>query len=117
MNMPKIPENFFSVVENNIFSEDEKIDQTINSAMDSVWVIDNELSKEYFSKNSYNLLKANKDHLELVINAENIKNSNRDLTALTAAIERAKQAILLLDNSNTQQVDDFIQTILNEQQP
>lgn len=118
MNMPKIPENFSNIQLAIEPTEDEKIDRTINAALDSVWVIDNELSKEYFSQDSYNILKANVGHLEIVLNSENIKNSNRDLTKLQDAVTRGKTALGIINNTtvlNSNEVDAFIQEILNEQ--
>lgn len=97
MPMPKLPsQEVLSPAEP---TAAEKVAGTIRAARDSVWVIDQELSLETFRRESLNTLKANVGHLEIVVASEEVKSSGQDITDLTSAIARGKEAIALLESA------------------
>jgi hypothetical protein len=88
----------------------------LNSAKDSVSLIENELSKKYFHEDSLNLLTANVEHLKIVVNMEEVKESLYDLSDLHQAINNGTEAIKLLTikEPDQQKIDEFINSIINE---
>ncbi len=97
MHMPKLPENW-SVVNSEPLPVEHTVQDTLRIARDSVWVIEEELKLEYFRLESLSLLEANVGHLEIVVNSDEVKNSNEDYTDLVNAISLGKQAITILKN-------------------
>jgi hypothetical protein len=119
MPLPKIPNNFFEVT-NKLNTQKDEITTTLRAARDSVYVINKELSREYFRQESVSTLKANVEHLKIIVNQEDIKNSEHDISDLIKAINDGEEALSLIDpisegSKNTVIVDQFIDEVLNEQ--
>lgn len=73
----------------------QEIAQTISAARDSVWVINNEISKENISKDNVETTQRNVGHLNIVMSSEHVIGSGEDLSDLINAIEDGNQFIEL----------------------
>ena len=67
----------------------EEIKGAISAMRDSVWVINDEMTKEV-SKEVINTIERNIGHLELMMSKESITGSGEDLSDVTAAIDAGK---------------------------
>lgn len=66
---------------------EQEIAQTISAARDSVWVINDEMSKENISKENVATVQRNVAHLNIVMSIEHVTGSGEDLSDLTTAIQ------------------------------
>ena len=73
----------------------QEIAQTISAARDSVWVINNEISKENISKDNVETTQRNVGHLNIVMSSEHVIGSGEDLSDLINGIEDGNQFIEL----------------------
>ena len=73
----------------------QEIAQTISAARDSVWVINEEISKENITKEIVQTVQRNVSHLEIVMSIEHVTGSEEDLSDLTAAIEDGNTFVAL----------------------
>lgn len=75
----------------------ERVDRTVRSARDSVWVITDELQKrgenQELSSESRGNIQRNVAHLEIVMSDPKIVELGGDLSDLTAAIANGKAAL------------------------
>lgn len=82
---------------------EKEIRGTISAARDSVWVINEELSKENIKKENVQTVQRNVGHLEIVMSNEHITSFGEDLSDITNAISIGTAFIdehqdLLVDN-------------------
>lgn len=73
----------------------QEIAQTISAARDSVWVINEEISKENITKEIVQTVQRNVGHLELVMSNEYVTGSGEDLSDLTDAIQDGNEFVAL----------------------
>lgn len=76
--------------------QQEKVDQTVKAARDSVWVINDEIQKkgeEPLSKEARGNIERNVAHLEIVLTYPNVTELGGDLSDLTTAITNGKAAL------------------------
>ena len=73
----------------------QEIAQTISAARDSVWVINEEISKENITKEIVQTVQRNVGHLELVMGNEYVTGSGEDLSDLTDAIQDGNEFVAL----------------------
>lgn len=99
MAMPKLPEGGLSPETQNTASSGINVDATIRAMRDSVWVINEELAREFFRNQSLRLLEANVGHLELKMADPTISGSGQDLSDITSAISAGNEAIQLIKST------------------
>lgn len=65
---------------------EQEIAQTISAARDSVWVINDEMSKENIIAENVKAVQRNVAHLDVVMSIDHVTDSGEDLSDITAAI-------------------------------
>lgn len=76
--------------------QQERVDQTVRAARDSVWVINDEIQKKgegALSEEGRGNIERNVAHLEIVVADPKIVELGGDLSDLTAAITNGKAAL------------------------
>lgn len=73
----------------------QEIAQTISAARDSVWVINEKISKENITKEMVQTVQRNVGHLELVMSNEYVTGSGEDLSDLTDTIQDGNEFVAL----------------------
>lgn len=76
----------------------EKILSIISAARDSVWVINDEISKENIVAENVKTVQRNVAHLDIVMSSEYVTGSGEDLSDLTQAIQDGNAFIELHKN-------------------
>lgn len=78
-------------------NEQQKVDQTVNAARDSVWVVNDEIQKKAdrgeLTQEGRGNIERNVAHLEIVMSDPKIVELGGDLSDLTAAIANGKAAL------------------------
>jgi hypothetical protein len=78
-------------------NEQQKVDQTVNAARDSVWVVNDEIQKKAdlgeLTQEGRGNIERNVAHLEIVMADPKIVELGGDLSDLTAAIVNGKAAL------------------------
>lgn len=97
--LPAIPPDFNQQTEPVVMTIDDQINSAINCAMDSVYVINKELSQEFFNKDSFDLINRNVEHLKIVLDSDDIKNSGKDLSTLQLAVDNGTLALEYISNN------------------